>query len=292
MRLLLTGASGQVGSEFRRRAQGLEVLAPSRAEFDLGQPDTLMPWLERQRPRMILSVGAYTAVDRAEDEPDLALRVNRDAVAALAAYASRAAIPLLHLSTDYVFDGLKARPYVESDACVPGGVYGASKLAGELAARDAEKHLILRVSWVFAAQGANFVRTMLRLARERDHLRVVADQIGGPTWAGDIAQALRTLVDRHARGEHLPSGLFHYAGEPAVSWHAFASEILIRAAARGLIAQPPQVEAIRTADYPTRARRPANSRLDSSRAARDLGLPTPDWRRGLDRVLDELAGTA
>lgn len=289
MRVLLTGGSGQVGAEFRRRAQGLDLLAPSRADFDLAQPQTLLPWLRRERPALILSVGAYTAVDRAEDEAELAMRVNRDAVAILAAYANEAAIPLLHLSTDYVFDGLKPAPYVEDDACAPTGVYGASKLAGERAARHAVQHLILRVSWVFAAHGANFVRTMIRLGRERDQLRVVSDQRGGPTWAGHIAQALRELVDRHGRGEALPCGLWHYAGAPALSWHAFACEILARAHARGLVARLPQIDAITTADYPTPARRPANSRLDSARAARELGLSTPDWRVGLDAVLDELA---
>lgn len=289
MRVLLTGGSGQVGTEFRRRAEGLDLLAPARADFDLAQPDRLAPWLERARPDLILSVGAYTAVDRAEDEAELAFRVNRDAVATLAAYAARASIPLLHLSTDYVFDGLKSEPYREDDPTAPTGVYGASKLAGEVAARGAPQHLILRVSWVFAAHGANFVRTMLRLGREREQLRVVADQFGGPTWAGHLAQSLRTLVDRHAHGEPLPSGLWHHAGEPHLSWHAFASEILSRAHGRRLIERVPQLEPIATSDFPTRARRPANSRLHSARAALDLRLPAPDWRSGLDATLEELA---
>lgn len=288
MRILLTGGSGQVGTEFRRRAQGLSLLAPSRSEFDLSRPESLGPWLEREQPQVILSVGAYTGVDRAEDEPDLAYRVNRDAVQALADHARRAAIPLLHLSTDYVFDGSKSTPYVETDATGPTGVYGASKLGGEYAARSAPQHMVLRVSWVFAAHGANFLRTMLRLGGERDHLRVVADQFGGPTWAGHIAESLRALVDRIAAGESLPNGIWHHAGEPHVSWHGFACEILAHAQGRGLIMRLPRIDPITTPEYPTRAQRPLNSRLDNSRGVQDLGLRIPDWRAGLDAALTEL----
>ncbi len=288
MRVLLTGGSGQVGNEFRRRAEGLDLLAPTRAEFDLSQPDSLRPWLHRERPEMILSVGAYTAVDRAEDESDLAYRVNRDAVQVLADYARQRDVPLIHLSTDYVFDGEKTWPYTEDDATGPTGVYGASKLAGEQAARSAPRHLVLRVSWVFASHGANFVKTMLRLGRERDLLRVVDDQFGGPTWAGHIAESLRTLVDRIGRGEALPCGTWHHAGEPHVHWHAFAVEVLAQATARGLIPRMPMVEAIQSIQYPTRARRPANSRLDGSRAQAQLGLKPPDWRQGLAATLDDI----
>lgn len=289
MRVLLTGASGQVGTEFRRRARGLDLLAPTRAELDLANPASVTAWLDRERPDLVLSVGAYTAVDRAEDEPDLALRINGEAVAALAAYARDRACPLIHISTDYVFDGRLDRPYRESDAPNPLGVYGASKLAGERAARTAPEHLILRVSWVFSAQGANFVRTMLRLGSERERLRVVDDQFGGPTWAGHIAQTLRTLVDRHASGARLPVGTWHHAGEPQLSWCAFAREILAQAKARGLIERLPDLEPITSAEYPTRAHRPANSRLDNRLAGEQLGLIAPDWREGLRAVLDELA---
>lgn len=288
MRVLLTGGSGQVGTEFRRRAQGLDLLAPSRDEFDLADPSSMQTWLTRERPQLILSVGAYTAVDRAEDESELAFRVNRDAVQVLADHAREHAVPLLHLSTDYVFDGEKLSPYLPTDATAPTGVYGASKLGGEQAAASAPRHLILRVSWVFAAHGANFVRTMLRLGRERELLRVVNDQFGGPTWAGHIAEALRALVDRIARGESLPWGIWHHAGQPHLDWHAFACAILEQAHARGLIPKMPTVEAIPSRDYPTRARRPANSRLESSRTASTLGLATPDWHAGLAATLDEL----
>lgn len=288
MRVLLTGGSGQVGTEFRRRAEGLDLLAPPRSEFDLANPSSLRAWLAREKPQLILSAGAYTAVDRAEDEPELAFRVNRDAVGVLADHARAHAVPLIHLSTDYVFDGAKPAPYLSTDATAPTGVYGASKLAGEQAAASAPQHLILRVSWVFAAHGVNFVRTMLRLGREREVLRVVDDQVGGPTWAGHIAEALRALVDRTGRGERLACGIWHHAGQPYLDWHAFACSILGEAHARGLIAKMPTVEAIPSGDYPTRARRPANSCLDSTRTARELGLATPDWRAGLAATLDEI----
>lgn len=288
MTILLTGGSGQVGTEFRRRAQGLDLLAPGRAEFDLARPESLNAWLDTHRPDLILSVGAYTAVDRAEDEAELAFHVNRDAVAVMAEYARAHGKPIIHVSTDYVFDGSKADPYAETDATGPTGVYGASKLAGEEAARRSPQHLILRVSWVFAAHGGNFLRTMLRLGAERDVLRVVDDQFGGPTWAGHIAQALRTLVDRVAAGQSLPAGTWHFAGEPHLSWCGFARHIIDRAHARQLIPRMPRVDAITTPEFPTKARRPANSRLDNGRALQDLGLAAPDWRAGVEAVVDEL----
>lgn len=289
MRILLTGGSGQVGTEIRRRSTALNLLVPGRAEFDLARPDTLLAWLEQHRPQILLSVAAYTAVDRAEDEPDLAFRVNRDAVRVLADYAQDTGAHLIHLSTDYVFDGRLDRPYREDDATAPQCVYGTSKLGGELAACSAAHHLILRVGWVFAAQGNNFVRTMLRLGAERDHLRVVSDQWGGPTWAGHIADALVLLVSRIAAGLSLPAGIWHYGGSPHLTWHAYAQEILRRAQTAHLVHRIPEIEPITTADYATRALRPTNSRLDSRRAETELGLARPEWSAGLDAVLRELA---
>lgn len=289
MRILLTGGSGQVGTELRRRGSTLDLLAPTREEFDLAAPEHMGDWLRAHRPELILSVGAYTAVDRAEDEPDLAQRVNAEAVVQLAQYCSRSGAPLLHLSTDYVFAGDRDQPYRPSDPTSPTGVYGASKLAGERAAAQAPKHLVLRTSWVFAAHGNNFVRTMLRLGRERDRLRVVSDQIGGPTWAGHIAEALLALVARLARGETLAWGTYHFGGQPHLSWHAFAEAVMREALSRNLIARLPAIDAISTDEYPTRARRPANSRLDGSLTYDNLGLDPPDWREGLATVLDELS---
>lgn len=289
MRILLTGGSGQVGTELRRRGSMLDLLAPTHTEFNLAAPEHMGDWLRSHRPDLILSVGAYTAVDRAEDEPELAHRINAEAVVHLAQYCAKSGAPLVHLSTDYVFAGDQDRPYRPSDPASPTGVYGASKLAGERAAAQTPKHLILRTSWVFAAHGSNFVRTMLRLASDRDQLRVVSDQFGGPTWAGHIAEALLALVARLARGETLAWGTYHLGGQPHLSWHAFADTLLRQALSKGLIARLPVIDAIRTDEYPTRARRPANSRLDGSLTYDRLGLVPPDWQQGLAAVLDELA---
>ena len=291
MKLLLTGGTGQVGTEFLRRAAGMNVLAPKRAELDLAQPASIRPWLDRHRPDAILSVGAYTAVDKAEDEPELAHSINAGSVAELADYSARLGCPLLHLSTDYVFDGSQSQAYLETDETAPLGVYGQTKFAGELAAQAAPQHLILRISWVFAAHGGNFLRTMLTVGAERDQLRVVDDQIGGPTWAGHVAEALHLLVERIHQGRNLPWGTWHYGGAPHVSWHAFACAIFDEALARGLMTRKPDVAAIRSEEYPTRAKRPANSCLDHRRSLEVLGLPVPDWRDGLQQVFDEIAAS-
>lgn len=292
MKVLLTGASGQVGTEFLRLAQGLELLAPTRQELDLSRTERLRPWLEHHRPDILLSVGAYTAVDQAEVEAPLAQQINADAVAVLSDYASAYQKALLQLSTDYVFDGSASSPYRESDPTAPLGVYGRSKFAGEQAARATEKHVILRTSWVFAAHGRNFVRTMLRLGCERDRLKIVDDQIGGPTWAGHLAQALKQLTDRLIRGETLPWGTWHYGGTPHLSWHDFAAEVLRQAHARGLISRMPELVPIHSDQYPTPARRPANSRLDCKQSVERLQLLTPDWHDGLRQTLDEIARSA
>lgn len=292
MRVLLTGGSGQVGTEVQRRASRLELIAPARAQLDLANPAQLYQALRDLRPDAVLSVGAYTAVDRAEDEPELAFRVNGEAVQLIADYCREMRAPLIHLSTDYVFDGLRQTPFVETDATVPTGVYGRSKLAGELAARSAPEHLILRVSWVFAAQGANFVKTMLRLAQDRPELCVVDDQVGGPTWAGHIADTVLALLQRWQREGGLPWGTYHYSGAPALSWCDFARVIFAEAQASGLLQRTPAVQGIRTEDYPTRAVRPANSRLDMQMTTAALGLSAPDWRDGLRRTLSQIAATA
>ena len=289
LRVLLTGASGQVGTEFRRRAGHFGILAPTRAEFDLARPESLGSWLRSNRPQLIVNAGANTAVDRAEDDEALALRVNAEAVQLLASFANEADIPLLQLSTDYVFDGTKTSPYLESDLPHPASAYGRSKAAGELAARAARRHAILRLSWIFAAHGSNFVRTMLRLARERPLLRVVDDQFGGPTWAGHVADALLGWIDAFAAGREPASGTWHLGGTPHTSWHVFAREVLGQAHRRGLIASVPTLEAIATHEYPARARRPANSRLDDTRTRDVLGLRPADWHEGLARTLDEIA---
>lgn len=297
MKVLLFGANGQVGHALRSALAPIgDVLATTRsgalddgvacetADFD--RPDALAKLVARIAPDAVVNAAAYTAVDRAESEPDVAFRANADAPAALAAACARAGIPLVHYSTDYVFDGTATRPYREDDATAPLGVYGASKLAGEDAIRaSGARHAILRTAWVYAAHGKNFMRTMLRLAAERDELRVVADQVGSPTSADWIAAAtvpvLRAMLDDPARSV----GVRHLTAAGQTTWHGFASAIVAKAYARGTIARAPLVTPIATVDYPTPARRPAYSVLDNGRLAAELGLPWPQWSDELDRVL-------
>lgn len=292
MKIFLTGGAGQVGSETRKRLPGFDVMAPTRQELDLSQPAALAAALQQYRPDVVLSVGAYTAVDRAEDEPALALAINGEAVAAMAAYCRAANVPLIHVSTDYVFDGEKAEPYAVGDATSPLGVYGSSKLAGEQAAASVPLHVILRISWVFSSHGNNFVKTMLRLAATRRELSVVADQFGGPTWAGHVAEALAALVRQWRERRELPSGIHHFSGAPDTSWHGFAQAIFEEGVRQGLLAEAPLVHAIPSSAYPTRAKRPANSRLAMGNTAEVLGVAKPDWREGLRQTVVELRAQA
>ena len=285
MSLLITGAYGQVGRELVAQA-GTHAVGIDRDVLDLGELGAVLSTLRRLRPRVVINAAAYTAVDKAEQEPGEAFAANRDGVAHLATACSELRIPLLHVSTDYVYDGRKAMPYNEEDEPNPQGVYARSKLEGDQRLRELlDQHLILRVSWVFSAHGNNFVKTILRLAATRPALRVVADQHGGPTPAADIARALLLLARRYETDGPLPWGTYHYSGAPATSWHGFASAIVTRAAQLGMIAAAPEVAAITTAEYPLPAPRPANSVFDCSRAAKLLGLKQPEWRQGLDDVL-------
>jgi dTDP-4-dehydrorhamnose reductase len=296
MRLLLLGGNGQVGFELLRSLAPLgEVVATTRSgqlpdgraceAADLSDPDSLPALVARIAPDLVVNAGAYTAVDRAEDEPDLAMRVNAGAPGALARACASAGIPIVHFSTDYVFDGAGDRPYREDDATAPLGAYGASKWAGEQAVRESgAAHKIFRLCWVYGPRGANFMLTMLRLARERELLRVVADQRGTPTPARWIADA--TAQALQARPE--ASGTWHLAAGGEASWFEFASEIVQQAAARGLVERAPRVEPITTADFPTRARRPAWSVLDTSALAADFGIRLPHWRNGVTLCLESL----
>jgi len=295
MKLLLLGGNGQVGRELRRALPGLgEVVVATRAgaegalaaDFDV--PDSVGELVRRIAPDVVVNAAAYTAVDRAESEPDAAFRVNALAPAAIAQACAATGALLLHYSTDYVFDGSASRPYREDDATAPLGVYGASKLAGEEAVRaSGARHAILRTAWVYAAHGKNFLHTMLRLAHERDELRVVGDQIGAPTPAGWIADASARII---AQG--LPaSGTWHLVAAGETSWHGFAEAIMDEALAAGLLVRGPRVLPITTADYPTPARRPAYSVLDTNRLPKDFGVTAPDWRDGLHAVIAELAAS-
>ena len=288
MNLLITGAGGQVGRELALRLTAGD-LALDRAALDLTDAAAVAATLARHRPRVVINAAAYTAVDQAEQEPEAAHAINAMAVAHLAAACAAVGTVLIHLSTDYVFDGTAAMPYTDDQPAAPLGVYGASKWAGEQALRTAlPQHLILRVSWVFGQFGHNFVKTMLRVARDRDLLKVVADQRGGPTAAADIADTLMSLARRAAQGEVLPWGTYHYAGQPFVSWHGFAEAIFAEAVAAGVLDHAPQVQAISTAEYPTPAKRPAQSSLDMQRSVAQLGLQPPDWRASLHTLMQDL----
>lgn len=295
MKLLLLGGNGQVGRELRRTLPSLgELVVATRdgvgadAVADFDAPGSLAALVERFAPDVVVNAAAHTAVDAAETEREAAFRVNAEAPAAIAeACAARDAL-LLHYSTDYVFDGSGARPYREEDATAPLGVYGQSKLAGEQAIRaSGARHAILRTAWVYAAHGGNFLLTMLRLAGERDELRVVADQAGAPTPAKWIAQATAAIL---RRGIPAP-GTWHLTAGGETSWHGFAEAIVEDAHALGLLARQPRVVGIATADYPTPARRPAYSVLDTARLQADFGIVPPPWREGLRATLVELAAS-
>ena len=265
--------------------------------IDLADPESMRAALDRIAPDLIVNAAAYTAVDRAEDEPDLAMRINAQAVGVLGEWAARHDAHVLHYSTDYVFDGRAKQPYREDDRPNPVSAYGRSKLAGEFALRaSGASHLILRTAWVYAPRGNNFLRTMLRLAGERDTLRVVDDQIGAPTPAELIAQVSAQViprwfnVDQGDMTSHALDGVYHLTSAGEASWNEFARTIFLRAQRAGLIARAPEVEAIKTTEYPTRARRPAYSVLDTSRLRETFGIALPDWRDGLEMVFEDLAG--
>jgi dTDP-4-dehydrorhamnose reductase len=302
MRLLLIGGNGQVGFELARSLAPLGDLQittrsgrlPGGAvclQLDLDDASSLNDCVETAAADVIVNAGAYTAVDRAEDEPERAFRANADAVAAIAQACARRGSMLVHYSTDYVFDGRSQRAWSESDPTAPLGVYGASKRAGELAIADSGcAHLVLRTAWVYAARGQNFFRTMLRLGAERTELSVVADQRGAPTPARWIAAATAALIARLDAASP-PREILHLTAAGECSWHEFACAIFEDAHAAGLLAVTPTVHAIETAEYPTRARRPAFSRLDNARLKECWDLALPEWRVGLRQVIAELAST-
>ena len=296
MKVLLAGASGQVGTEVAALASdAFRVTARTRAQLDICDAAAVAKAVEQTAPDLVVNCAAYTAVDRAEDEPAQARAANADAVASLAASCARRSVPLIHLSTDYVFDGRASRPYREEDPAEPLGVYGETKLAGEQALRQAlERHVILRLSWVFGRVGRSFVDTILRLARERSELTVVDDQIGAPAPAVAVAQAIQRIAGVIV-AENVPAeawGTFHFAATPALSWYTFAQAIVREGVAAGVLSSAPKIRPIATEGWPTRARRPLNSRLDGAKLQCVYGIAPADWRGYLASYLGELAGAA
>lgn len=293
MRILLTGVTGQIGAALAARLDEHELILADRQTLDLARPDMIHDLLDRLVPNLIINPAAYTAVDNAEIDQKLAMSVNRDAPSALAAWAARRAVPLIHFSTDYVFDGSGQRPWREEDATNPLSFYGYSKAAGEQAVRAAGGHsLILRTSWVYASRGANFVRTITRLARERKELRVVADQFGAPTPASAIADAVCEMLSKGLepfRSRSMQAqGIIHFAAAGETTWHELAVTILEMLRERGIHFVVEQVHAITSDEYATRAKRPRNSRLDTSRCRDIFEISAAHWRLSLQRELDML----
>jgi len=289
--ILVTGANGQLGRSLREIASVDPARAhyrfASRQDLDITSEAAIGHWLGQHPADCLINAAAYTAVDRATHEPGEAHAANVQAPARLARACARRSIRFLHVSTDYVFDGRLDRPYREEDATAPLNAYGRGKLEGE---REVLNHcpdaVIVRTGWVFSAWGDNFVRTMLRLARERPQLRVVADQVGGPTWAGHLAAVLLALAFRPKADT--PGGLYHFGGQPWVSWYDFADEIFRQARAQGLLEHVPTIVPIPSGEWPSPEPRPANSRLDNAKLESLLGRLEADWRDGLAQVLQTL----
>lgn len=297
MSVLVFGGNGQVGQELLR---ALAVLGPvvattrsgkladgSDCEIaDFNAPESLPALLDRLQPSAVVNAAAYTAVDRAEQEPEAAFRANAQAPAVIAQWCATHGVPMVHYSTDYVFKGDGAAPYGEDDTTEPLGVYGSSKRDGEDAVRAAGgRHLIFRTAWVYASHGGNFLRTMLRVGAERDELRVVADQVGTPTPAALIADVTAQVLQHPGQ----LSGTWHLTASGQTSWHGFAEAIFAEAVAAGVLAKVPQVQAITSDQYPTAAKRPAWSVLDNRKLQQDFGIVLPTWQAGLQRVMSEIA---
>jgi dTDP-4-dehydrorhamnose reductase len=299
VRILLTGATGQVGAELLKTLKPLgEIVAPTRAEMDLANAASVREMVRAVRPRWIVNPGAYTMVDKAESEPELAYAINAEAVRMMGQEARAIGAGVVHFSTDYVFDGSQSVPYREADATGPMSVYGASKLAGETAlAESGAGHMVFRTSWVYGVQGKNFLLTILKLARERETLRVVADQHGAPTWDRDLAKMTADVIgqcEAAARGRELPdvlrdaSGVYHAAGAGETTWCGFAAEAVRLQQEREPGVRFAAIEAITTAEYPTPAKRPSNSRMNCERLEARFGWKMMDWQSSLREVLAEL----
>jgi dTDP-4-dehydrorhamnose reductase len=284
MKMLIAGKNGQVGRclvALLEAQTELTFLALGREELDITDPIQVSKIVTEFQPSIIINAAAYTAVDKAEQESELAYAINRDGPQNLAVAAKEINATIIHISTDYVFAGDSVESYTESDVTAPQGEYGRSKLAGEQAVAQAcSKHIILRTAWVFGEHGNNFVKTMLRLAKTRESLGVVADQFGGPTYAGDIAHAILTISKQIARDSHA-YGIYHFSGFPHVSWHTFAEKTFEIALEQDVLVQPIKVNPITTLDYPTPAKRPVNSRLNCDKIHNAFGIKQSDWQEAL-----------
>ena len=287
LKILISGKTGQVAIELQKHLTGLgELIVLGRDQLALSQPENIRARVRAHKPDLIINAAAHTAVDQAENEPGLAFAINATSPGVLAEEAAALGIPLIHYSTDYVFDGSKPAPYTEDDAPNPLGVYGKSKLAGEQAiAATGARHLTLRTSWVYSTHGKNFLLTMQRLLQERPELRVVADQIGAPTWAGTIARSTRALIERWQAGEAGAWGTYHLTAQGETSWFGFTQAIAEHLSAQGKSCAT--LEPIPASAYPTPAARPQNSRLDCSRLAREWNVTQPDWQTALRDCLAE-----
>ena len=291
-RILLTGENGQVGYELQTALAGLgDVVALDRTALDLASPDTIRSKVREIAPQIIVNAAAYTAVDRAESEPELAMKVNGIAPGVLAEEAKRLGALMIHYSTDYVFDGTKSGPYTETDTPTPLSVYGQTKLAGDQAIQvSGASYYIFRTSWVYAARGQNFLRTMLRLGHERDELRIVKDQIGAPTWARFIADVTARVLKEAMRASDKTDatrGLYNLTASGATSWFGFAEAIFAEARV-ALGTKVPKLVPIPGSDYPSPAPRPLNSRLDNAKLIKTFGLQPPDWRTMLKACMQEI----
>lgn len=285
-KFLITGAKGQVGYCLAQQLQGKhEILAVDRDELDITDQSAVKNAVENFCPDVIINAAAHTAVDRAETEVELSEAINVKGPQYLAEAAKNVGAAILHISTDYVFDGQREGKYKETDATDPQGVYGKTKLEGEQAVAKAnDKFIVLRTAWVFGEHGNNFVKTMLRLAKTRDTLGVVTDQIGGPTYSGDIAASLIQIAEKIIAGEDVQYGIYHFTGEPYVSWCEFAKAIFAEAISQNVLEKSPLVNAITTADYPTPAKRPANSCLDLTKIQQVFGIQPSDWQTALKNI--------
>lgn len=288
MRILITGCYGQVGSCLTEQLDNdndITLLALDREHLDITSQEAINEVVSDFAPTVIINAAAHTAVDKAEEEVELSYAINCDGPKYLAQAAQRVGAAIMHISTDYVFEGNKVGDYVEVDTTNPQGVYGQSKLAGEIAVAEAcEKHVILRTAWVFGEQGNNFVKTMLRLGENRDALSIVGDQFGGPTYAGDIASTLIHIAKRIEQGDGVEFGIYHYSGLPHVSWFDFANAIFDIAVEKKVLEKKPNLTSITTDQYPTLAKRPSNSRLSNEKIIAGFSVEASDWKAALNNI--------